>query len=653
MAKILHISKYYPPYYGGIEDVAQTIVEELNPFHTQRVICFNHHRGNGENEINGVRITRVSSIGTLASQPLSLNYRRELRKAINEFKPDFIHLHLPNPLVSLFLLNLNLHEAKLVIHWHADILGQKFIYGFYKKIEKKILFKANKILATSEDYRLSSNQLENFGYKTIILPNTVNENKFILQNTDIQQIDEIKKRFGNKKIIFFVGRHVPYKGIEFLLEAEQYIDNDCVIVIAGSGQLTNQLKEKAKNQSRIVFINRISDDVLKQYLYGSDIFAFPSHTRSEAFGVALAEALYCGLPAVSFNIEGSGTTWVNKNDFSGYIVENKNVAEFAKAINTLLKNDALRKQMSENAKIWIKQNFLKNKILTILNKVYSQKEKIDVENEKINVSIVLYNNDLSKIEILINSLKQSQKTGKIFLIDNSKRIDKKFEQLPVCYIFNDQNIGYGRGHNIALNQTLENCDAAYHLVMNADVSFKPEILDEIMAYMAENQDVGVLMPKAFYPNGKIQYLCRLLPAPLDLIVRRFLPKAVMKKRVARLELRNTDYNQILNIPHISGCFMLLRTKVLRSVGLFDERYFLYLEDVDLTRRILKRAKTIFYPKVSIIHEHRQGSYNNIRLLFVHIFSAIKYFNKWGWFSDKERKKINEQTINQLKPKNNI
>jgi GT2 family glycosyltransferase len=550
------------------------------------------------------------------------------------------------------MLKLNIYEAKLVIHWHADISEHKFLYGFYKKFEKKILLKANKIISTSKDYQLSSKQLDNFGYKIIILPNIVNENKFILQDIDIQHTNEIKKQFGNKKIIFFIGRHVHYKGIEFLLDAEQYIDNDSVIVIAGSGPLTGKLKQKSKNIGRIFFINRISDEVLKHYLYCSDVFAFPSHTRSEAFGVAMAEALYCGLPAVSFNIKGSGTNWVNKNNFSGYVVENKNVAEFAKAINTLLRDNTLHKQMGENAKLWIRQNFVKNNISTVLEQIYSPKANVDVADEKINVSIVLYNNDFAKIEALVESLNQNKKINKIFLIDNSKHIEKKFEKLPVCYIFNNQNIGYGRGHNIALNQTLERYDIPYHLVMNADISFNPKILDEIIMYMSNNQDVGSLMPKIFYPNGKIQYLCRLLPAPIDLIVRRFLPSALMKKRVRRLELRNTEYNQILNVPHISGCFMLLRVNVLRSIGLFDDRYFLYLEDVDLTRRILTKARTIFYHQVSIIHEHRQGSYNSIRLLFVHIFSAIKYFNKWGWLFDKDRKKINEQTINQLKTINN-
>jgi len=646
MAKILHISKYYYPFFGGIEDVAQTIIEELKPCHSQQVICFNHHKGNEQSIENGIPVTRIGVVATVTSQPISFGYKKQLSKIINEFQPDYIHLHLPNPLVSMYLLQIDLKGAKLVVHWHADVLGQKLIYAVYRRFEKKILQNSDKILATSETYRLSSKPLRNFAYKTMILPNTINENKFTTQNGDEKQIQAIRQKYDNKKIIFFVGRHVLYKGIDYLIDAEKLIDKNSVIVIAGSGQETRRLKKKAKNCERIFFVGRLSDEDMKHYLCASTVYAFPSHTRSEAFGVALAEALYCGLPAVSFDIQGSGTTWVNKDNFSGFVVQNRNVEQFATAVNKLLWDENLRSQMSVNAKIWVKQYFLKEQIFRVLNTIY--KDENDFAKPMVNVSIVLYNNKLEKVMPLIDILKKSKVVSKIFLIDNSRKKQQGFENQEVIYVFNDKNVGYGRGHNIAFKQTLCDNDAAYHLAINADIAFEPQILEEIVNYMEENSGIGSLMPKVFYPNGKIQYLCRLLPDPMDLIVRRFLPKSVMKSRVERLEMRNTDYNHLINVPHISGCFMMLRTKVLKNVGLFDERYFLYLEDIDLTRRIQHNFSTIFYPKVSIMHEHRQGSYSSLRLLLVHIFSAIRYFNKWGWFSDKERKAINERTISEAK-----
>ena len=223
MAKILHISKYYYPFFGGIEDVAQTIIEELKPYHTQRVICFNHHKGNEESIENDIPVMRIGVAATIASQPVSFGYKKHLEKIINEFQPDYIHLHLPNPLVSMYLLGIDLKGAKLVTHWHADVLGQKLIYLFYRHFEKKILQNSDKILATSETYQLSSKPLRNFAYKTMILPNTINENKFLQKNDDEQSIKAIRQKYDNKKIIFLVGRHVPYKGIDYLIDAEKFI----------------------------------------------------------------------------------------------------------------------------------------------------------------------------------------------------------------------------------------------------------------------------------------------------------------------------------------------------------------------------------------------------------------------------------------------
>jgi len=370
MKRILHVSKYYYPYYGGIEDVARTIIDELKPFYEQKVICFNHEKGTIYN-INGADVLRVGTVLTLASQPISLKYRKLLQETIDTFKPDFIHLHLPNPLIASYLLSINLHGAKIITHWHADILGQKHFYPFYKPYEIKILRKSYKIIATSEMYLHHSEPLKPFLEKTYILPNTVNEHKFHLYEGENVEVEEIKRKYGNKKIVFFVGRHVFYKGIDFLIDAEKYIKEDCVVLIAGTGDLNAKLKDLAGNNDRIKFVGRLSNNDLKYYLHAADVFAFPSHNRSEAFGVALAEALYCGLPAVSFNIEGSGALWVNKNEHTGFVVENKNSQEFAIAVDKILSNPDLKNEMSRNAVEWVKENFLKNQIVPIMQEVYS------------------------------------------------------------------------------------------------------------------------------------------------------------------------------------------------------------------------------------------------------------------------------------------
>jgi len=132
-----------------------------------------------------------------------------------------------------------------------------------------------------------------------------------------------------------------------------------------------------------------------------------------------------------------------------------------------------------------------------------------------------------------------------------------------------------------------------------------------------------------------------------LIVRRFLPKSWTKNQIEKFELRASGYKKIMNVPYLSGCFMFLRTEALKDVGLFDERFFMYPEDIDLTRRIHRRYKTVFYPNATIIHHHAKGSYINTRLLFIHISNMVAYFNKWGWVFDKERRSINREILKQL------
>lgn len=265
----------------------------------------------------------------------------------------------------------------------------------------------------------------------------------------------------------------------------------------------------------------------------------------------------------------------------------------------------------------------------------------------LNVSIVLYNHSFSEIAPLVESLRKSEVVSEIFLVDNSTIEHFEFKKFEATYILNAKNLGYGAAHNKAIRQTIQQ-NIPYHLVLNPDIDFDSSILSKIDDFMNNNSEIGLLMPKVYYPNGEIQYLCKLLPTPFDLIFRRFLPKSWTRRRTEKFELRDSGYNFIMNVPYLSGCFMFIRTEAIRQVGMFDERFFMYPEDIDLTRRIHKKYRTVFYPEVSIVHYHAQGSYVNGRMLIIHIRNMIKYFNKWGWIFDKERSKINKEIIKQLK-----
>lgn len=261
----------------------------------------------------------------------------------------------------------------------------------------------------------------------------------------------------------------------------------------------------------------------------------------------------------------------------------------------------------------------------------------------LNVSIVTYKNLWSEIEPLIQTLKKSEVIGQIFIIDNSPVPSCDFNTNDVKYIFTGKNIGYGAAHNIALRKSIQR-NIPYHLIVNPDISFNISIINELLQFMEENPNIGHVMPKVLYPDGKTQYLCKLLPTPTDLFIRRFLPDKWTEKRMWIFEMRSSGYSEIMDVPYLSGCFMLLRTEALKQVGLFDERFFLYPEDIDLTRRIGKKFRTVFYPHVTIVHNHKRSSYSSINMMLIHTWNLIKYFNKWGWIFDKKRKRINQELI---------
>lgn len=268
---------------------------------------------------------------------------------------------------------------------------------------------------------------------------------------------------------------------------------------------------------------------------------------------------------------------------------------------------------------------------------------------KITASIVIFKTNYVEILKVIDSFLNSTTNAKLFLIDNSPT--NQFTDLKlnsnIEYIFNNNNLGYGTGHNIAIKKAIT-IGSEYHLVLNPDIYFESDVMIKLLSYMDQNIDIGLIMPKIKYPDGHTQYLCKLLATPLDLMIRRFIPfKKWIEKRNQKYELHFTGYNKMMNVPTLSGCFMLLRTDVLEKIGGFDERFFMYCEDFDLCRRIGQLSKTIYYPEVSVIHNYEKGSYKSSKLLFYHIHSAFKYFNKWGWFFDKERRRINRETLNAL------
>lgn len=261
----------------------------------------------------------------------------------------------------------------------------------------------------------------------------------------------------------------------------------------------------------------------------------------------------------------------------------------------------------------------------------------------LSASIVLYQNPQPMVRRALASLLATHLPIDVCLVDNSPdtSLGEVAADPRVHYYHPGHNLGFGAGHNAALSLLR---DSKYHIVINPDVYFDSGPIEKLFTYMEENEGVGLAMPKILYPNGSIQYLCKKLPTPFDLFLRRFVPaplQTVFDRRLAHYEFRHTDYNQVRPVPCLSGCFMFLRRDAFARVGGFDERFFMYMEDVDLSRRIAREYKTMYVPLAEVYHEYARGSYAVGTLRAYHIKSAITYFDKWGWLFDRERRRLNE------------
>ncbi len=272
----------------------------------------------------------------------------------------------------------------------------------------------------------------------------------------------------------------------------------------------------------------------------------------------------------------------------------------------------------------------------------------------ISCSVVSYHNPPEQIADVLRSVAATPGIA-ITLVDNSRDdgLAAVAQQYGVRYIHRPDNPGFGVAHNLVIDEALS-AGAVYHMVVNPDVSFGPEVIPAMRTYMDMHPDIGLLMPDIRYPDGTRQHLCKLLPHPGDLFVRRFLPSFYhLSGRLDAYEMRDSGYDRAMDVPVLSGCFMFLRASVLKKTGGFDERFFLYLEDVDLCRRIGRVARTVFYPAVSVTHAYQKGSYKSSALLTRHIRSAVRYFNKWGWFLDAERRAMNRAALRALEQSQHV
>jgi len=269
----------------------------------------------------------------------------------------------------------------------------------------------------------------------------------------------------------------------------------------------------------------------------------------------------------------------------------------------------------------------------------------------LSISVVCFHSTELELHALVSSLLESVSELRIsvelasiplFLIDNSEpqnlslslfddlKAQLDDQSIELRLVHGHGNIGYGRGHNLVL----EKLTSHYHLVLNPDVRVERDCLNSGLAYLQENNEVGMISPYAEYDDGSKQYLCKRYPSVLTFTIRGFFPgfiKRVFSERLAKFEMHDLAEDQpSLNVPIISGCFMLCRTKVLKEVNGFDAGYFLYFEDFDLSLRIAKLAKLAYVPAMRIQHDGGHAAGKGWSHLKMFAKSGRRFFSTHGW-----------------------
>lgn len=360
--RVVHVSKYYSPYFGGIESVVADLAEGSKEFIDDvNVIAIDNEDFQKFETINGVNVIRSKQNFIFLSQPVSMAYVYEIFKC----DADILHVHLPNPLAnfSIFIRSLfRRNDLKIILHWHSDIVKQKKVLFFYKPLLNWLLDKCDRVIVTSKVYLDSSEQLVNHKSKCQVIPIGIDN---VIDRVDFEKVKSIRERYENKKIVFTLGRHIYYKGFEFLIESAKSVP-DTVFLVGGSGPDTEKYKKIISDnqlQDRVLLLGRIPQDMIANYFSAADVFCFPSTEKSEAFGVVQLESMSVGTPVISTNIVGSGVPWVNKDSLSGLVCAPKSSAQLSLALNRILFNEDLLLSLGQGALKRYNDLFRKDKMV--------------------------------------------------------------------------------------------------------------------------------------------------------------------------------------------------------------------------------------------------------------------------------------------------
>jgi glycosyltransferase involved in cell wall biosynthesis len=344
---VLHLGKFYPPHHGGMETHLHDLAVRQAQSNKISVIVANSVRRNELTVMEQVRVTRIARLTTIASMPVCPG----LSRAIRHTPADLVHVHTPNPGAAQALL-MSRHTGKVIVTHHADTTGRRVLRRITDPFVSRLMQRATRIIVTSSRYLESSAELAPFHDKCCVIPLGIDVAG--IGSSDTRDVEELRAKYGSKMILA-VGRLVPYKGFDVLIRAMKHVDAHLVLIGAGPSHLAlERLAEDAGVAAKVTLLGRVAD--LWPYFSAATVFALPSVSRAEAFGMVQLEAMAAGLPVVNTNID-SGVPEVSVDGETGVTVNPGDVDGLASALRMLLDKVDLRQRMGAAARARVEAEY--------------------------------------------------------------------------------------------------------------------------------------------------------------------------------------------------------------------------------------------------------------------------------------------------------
>jgi rhamnosyl/mannosyltransferase len=365
--KILQLGKFYP-IKGGVEKVMYDLMTGLSEEGLKCdmlcAACDDDHVG--EEPLNeNATLMRTRTLAKVKATMLSPAMISKMRSICNEY--DVVHVHHPDPMACLALY-MSGYKGKVALHWHSDILKQKNLLKLYQPLQKWLIDRADMIIGTSPVYLESSPWLKDVQDKTVCLPIGV-----VPLEVDNEKAAALREKYKGRKIIFSLGRLVPYKGYKYLIDSARYLDDSYVVLIGGEGPLKDSLREQIESsglQDKVRLLGFLSDEEVAAYFGACDLFCMSSVYATEAFGIVQIEAMSAGKPVVATRIPGSGVSWVNAHKESGINVEPKDSEALAKAFKSILESEDTYNAFAEQASRRYHEMFTKSRMIENCIEIY-------------------------------------------------------------------------------------------------------------------------------------------------------------------------------------------------------------------------------------------------------------------------------------------